>query len=781
MPTYQLTEPSLQPGAVTLSCDHFGVNVVTSYDQEFAQPESGLADLVAEMSASTLRFPGGSATERYFDMTRPNSMVSAHPDAPDLTPMDGFFAEAGRIGADVQIVVPTRVGFRDSAIEALRAGTYGQRDVLDSTYLADMETFVRTAFAQAAANGVAITGLEIGNEFWGSGEMTAGEYGFVAARVALQLEAILQDLGVEDTVRIAAQSTAAASDIYAPRNDVSNFIDASNGFETLRSQAYVNKHFGGTVPADYEPVTIPGQGSAAAQLNSIVTQINALPGAADAIDGVILHYYQRKGLAGVDGGRAYTFNQLQNFEDRLHRSEDAPPMTYHITEWNAATGNHPDNAGLRHASMLIETLYEMATNKVTDTQIWPLTFNAAQGTSMVDLNDGRLSIAGQMFRLMAESLPGLDPVLDWSIDGQIDVHGFTSESRAALFISERSGQTQLDAHLSTGALLGDCKYVITMTELWDGGAGGDKAGAASHVTFFDGYTGAADTLDFDIRSWANLRIELTEVGWKDDIVRTYNGNDRIYTYGGDDVIEAGAGDDYIHAGEGADEVWGGAGNDMIVGHHGNDRLHGGAGRDVFVFETGDGDDIIGDFTFGPDRFEINGQRAYNFTTLLAIEGVGIGVAGGHVHITYGAGDTILLSSSQPTLADAAGGKFTGTHRTDIFIGSDAQDDLRGYNGADYFVDGGGRDFMRGGNGADYFVLVRDGERDVITDFQPDRDRIDLTAWEIAQFSDLDISVEYHLNGDWAGFGYIRYQDEVLRLDGMDDAMLVLLDSDVIAI
>ncbi len=781
MPDYHLTQWTDEPGGVTLSDAHFGINVVTNYDQEITDPGAGLAALVAELGAGTLRFPGGSTTEHHFDMTNPNGTVSVADPSTFLTPMDGFFAAAAQIGADVQIVVPTRVGFRDSAIDALRAGHYGARDVLAAGYLADIETFVRAAFAEAAAKGVTITALEIGNEFWGSGQMTAGEYGFLAARVALHLEAVLAELGQNDTVRIAAQSTAAASDIYAPRNDVQNFIESRDGVETLRSQAYVDKHFGGVVPEDYVPVTTPGQGSAAGQLNALSAQIRAVPGAADALDGVILHMYQRKGLDGVDDGRNFLFSQLENFEDRIDRTPGAAPMSYHITEWNAATGNHPDNAGLRHAAMLVETMYEMVTHGVTEAQIWPLTFNAAQGTSMVDLGDGRLSIAGEMFRLMQESLPGLDPVLDWSAEGLLDLHGFASPARTVLFVSERSGAEQSGVKLHAGALLDDVKYVTAFTHLWDGGAGGDSAGAAPEITYPGARVVFADTLDVSLKAWANLRIELTEVGYRDDTVRTHEGRDRFFTYGGDDLVEAGGGSDYVHGGAGNDRIFGGAGYDLLQGGTGNDRLTGGAQRDTFTFETGDGHDTVTDFTFWTDRIRINGEDAFSVAGMSALDGVSFNATDAGLWLTYGAGDTVFFEGLAPRRSAEGGGKQTGTQGTDVLMGSDAQDDLRGHNGADYLEDGGGRDFLRGGNGKDLFVLVRDGARDVITDLQPGKDRIDLTAWEVATFDDLDISVDYHLNGDWAGHGHIVHADEVLRIDGMDAGMLAALTSDVIEI
>ncbi|WP_433989321.1 M10 family metallopeptidase C-terminal domain-containing protein [Sulfitobacter sp. TBRI5] len=63
------------------------------------------------------------------------------------------------------------------------------------------------------------------------------------------------------------------------------------------------------------------------------------------------------------------------------------------------------------------------------------------------------------------------------------------------------------------------------------------------------------------------------------------------------------------------------------------------------------------------------------------------------------------------------------------------DILNGGAGDDIIIDGAGADILTGGAGADDFVFVRDDQRDVITDFQPGLDRIDLTGldqqWDLA--------------------------------------------------
>ena len=44
--------------------------------------------------------------------------------------------------------------------------------------------------------------------------------------------------------------------------------------------------------------------------------------------------------------------------------------------------------------------------------------------------------------------------------------------------------------------------------------------------------------------------------------------------------------------------------DRLDGDRGDDLLGGGGGRDVFEFDRGDGDDLVGDFAPGIDRLDV---------------------------------------------------------------------------------------------------------------------------------------------------------------------------------
>lgn len=112
-------------------------------------------------------------------------------------------------------------------------------------------------------------------------------------------------------------------------------------------------------------------------------------------------------------------------------------------------------------------------------------------------------------------------------------------------------------------------------------------------------------------------------GAGDDVIKGGNGNDQAM--GGDDhdLIVGNKGDDYLSGGQGNDTLRGGlgqdvlegnedhdvlvgrAGNDQLIGGQGNDTLKGGQDSDRFYFTSGDGQDVITDFSMN-DSLELDG-------------------------------------------------------------------------------------------------------------------------------------------------------------------------------
>lgn len=78
--------------------------------------------------------------------------------------------------------------------------------------------------------------------------------------------------------------------------------------------------------------------------------------------------------------------------------------------------------------------------------------------------------------------------------------------------------------------------------------------------------------------------------------------------------------------------------------------------------------------------------------------------------------------------DRPQGSLNGTDGMDILTGGTGGNSLSGGAGDDIFFDDTGRDFLTGGAGADTFIMSYDETLDIITDFDPNVDILDLSAW-----------------------------------------------------
>ena len=166
---------------------------------------------------------------------------------------------------------------------------------------------------------------------------------------------------------------------------------------------------------------------------------------------------------------------------------------------------------------------------------------------------------------------------------------------------------------------------------------------------------------------------------------------------------------------GDDMVRGGAGNDTLMASAGNDTLAGGDGADTYVFNMGDGHDVI----------EADGSDTITLGAGLTLEQVSIGQLGatapGAIVLGLGASDSITLTQAGQwdglTLRFADGRTLggaqimvaatgprplilEGTSGNDILNGEGLNDTLRGLDGIDTLLGGAGNDLLEGGNGSD---------------------------------------------------------------------------------
>ena len=129
-----------------------------------------------------------------------------------------------------------------------------------------------------------------------------------------------------------------------------------------------------------------------------------------------------------------------------------------------------------------------------------------------------------------------------------------------------------------------------------GGAGDDWVFAGRGDDFVDGGRGSnvlfgnggADILIGGV----NKDVLVGDSGGGVDVA--LQGGDYLDGGADDDELQGDGGDDIMIGGAGLDTLRGGEGNDILIGGTGNDVLIGGAGKDIYVYNRGDGEDIIVD-------------------------------------------------------------------------------------------------------------------------------------------------------------------------------------------
>jgi len=198
-------------------------------------------------------------------------------------------------------------------------------------------------------------------------------------------------------------------------------------------------------------------------------------------------------------------------------------------------------------------------------------------------------------------------------------------------------------------------------QVW-GGNGIDivRLGEGDDVFFDNGQTGA-DANDQIFAGGGNDTVwggggeELIRGGAGNDTLYGGLGNDTMYGDNGDDTMRGGQDDDMMFGGSGNDEIYGNQGVDRIFGGTGNDTIHGGLGDDVmtggpgddvFVFNAGNGDDRITDFTSGEDIIRFANIAGLDYA------GLSISYNGGDAVIDYGTGSITLNGIAPNSLTSA---------------------------------------------------------------------------------------------------------------------------------
>ncbi|MEG1817486.1 retention module-containing protein [Pseudomonas sp.] len=201
-----------------------------------------------------------------------------------------------------------------------------------------------------------------------------------------------------------------------------------------------------------------------------------------------------------------------------------------------------------------------------------------------------------------------------------------------------------------------------------------------------------------------------------------NGDDTLLGGSGHDTLNAGAGNDVLIGGDGNDILNGGDGNDLLIGGAGNDQLNGGAGIDTASYAG-------------------------------AGSGVTVSLASAGAQNTGGAG-TDILTGMENLIGSDYNDHLTGDGNANLLIGGLGNDTLIGGGGNDVLIGGAGNDTLSGGSGNDIFLWQQGNTgRDVVTDFTPGADRLDLSQLlqgENATSASLDDYLHFKVTGSGSG-------------------------------
>jgi hypothetical protein len=393
---------------------------------------------IQALSVSGLRYPGGSLTEHYFDIENPDASTAIHAETGEIStfiPISEFLSYAEENGHAVTIVVPTWYQLTEET------DAEGNRSAeIDEEALRD--------FIHDVASGVygspEIAGIEIGNEYWGSGKMNAVEYGRVSSEMSFiindELKLVNEVHGIEtESVNVLVQ--------MGTNFGVSNLAVEYEGWGAEGVIDDLSAKYPGA-DISYDNIRGNGEVNWAEVNNELVIMSFDTPEKMEAVDGVIAHVYtygtgdQTRGL--------YNLDIINNV---WMEKEGFEGLEIHVTEWNMKSTSSLDRAedyGLFQAHEMLNIVENFMEAGVDQGHVWPLIQNTSNPLS-VGFDYSGPTVPGQMFSMMSENLPGKS-VVDFSpgsdrsteyFGEDVDIHAFVGGGDMVLYIASTAEETTI--------------------------------------------------------------------------------------------------------------------------------------------------------------------------------------------------------------------------------------------------------------------------------------------------------------------------------------------------
>jgi VCBS repeat-containing protein len=248
----------------------------------------------------------------------------------------------------------------------------------------------------------------------------------------------------------------------------------------------------------------------------------------------------------------------------------------------------------------------------------------------------------------------------------------------------------------------DGTYQIHITNIENSSGGNAKGSESYQLTMTVNYAGA-----HDIAPDAHGTYTASDNHGGSDtagVTISYQDGHTLTGTAGDDTLIAGTGNNIINAGDG---------NDVLTAGTGNNELHGGAGNDLLF--SGTGNDLLD-----------GGTGIDTVSYAHATAGVTVDLSLLTPQNTGGAG-TDTLTGIENLVGSNFNDSLTGDNNSNVINGGLGDDTLNGGGGDDFLIGGLGNNTLTGGAGADTFQWLKGNSgHDVVTDFTPGTDKLDLS-------------------------------------------------------
>ena len=242
-------------------------------------------------------------------------------------------------------------------------------------------------------------------------------------------------------------------------------------------------------------------------------------------------------------------------------------------------------------------------------------------------------------------------------------------------------------------------------------------------------------------------------GGGNDTISGGAGNDALFGETGDDTLNGDAGIDYLVGGSGNDTLNGGADADALYGEDGDDILIGGSDFVTDILVGGNGNDTLrGDSGLGD--YDLMDGGAGNDTYWvdsgddLTFEASNGGIDTVHADVRVTNGGVYLYANVENLVLEGTTAFGVGNELDNVLTGNASNNYLLGGAGNDRLNGKAGNDVLFGEGGADTFVFQVGTGGDVIGDYQVGVDRIDLSGFGFANFSELAVNFS-QVGGDGA--------------------------------